>query len=57
MMICDKCGEKTYIIFITRNHRKLCDNCKEKERKKNNVHKIDGRKAKKVIDKMIRRIK
>lgn len=33
-MKCDKCGEKTYVIFITRNHRKLCDKCYEKRRKK-----------------------
>lgn len=32
-MKCDKCGEKTHIIFITRNHRKLCDKCYD-ERKK-----------------------
>jgi ribosomal protein L37E len=33
MMTCDKCGKDTYIIFITKNHEKLCDECYDKERK------------------------
>ena len=33
MMICDKCGKKTYVIFITRNHEKLCDDCYDKQKK------------------------
>jgi DNA-directed RNA polymerase subunit RPC12/RpoP len=33
-MKCDKCGEETYIIFITENHEKLCDNCWSKIIKK-----------------------
>jgi len=32
-MICDKCGKETYVIFITKNHKKLCDECYKKERK------------------------
>jgi len=57
MTTCERCGKKSYVIFITKNHEKICDKCEEKERKKNNVHKIDRRKAEKVVDKMIRRIK
>ena len=34
MMICDKCGKDTYIIFITSNHEKICDECWDKEKKK-----------------------
>lgn len=33
MMVCDKCGNDTYIIFITGNHEKWCDECWDKERK------------------------
>lgn len=38
--ICDKCGNKTYIIFITRNHEKLCDYCYDKIRNKNEWERI-----------------
>jgi len=34
MMTCDRCGKDTYVIFITSNYEKLCDECWEKERKK-----------------------
>jgi len=33
-MECDKCGEKTYVIFITEKHEKLCDSCWSKIIKK-----------------------
>lgn len=54
MMICDKCGKKSYVIFITKNHEKICDECEEKKRTKIKVHKINGIKAKKVIDNMMK---
>ena len=34
-MECDKCGEKTFVIFITKDHKKLCDNCWGKLPQKN----------------------
>jgi len=33
MMICDKCGEGTYIIFITSKYEKICDKCYDKQQK------------------------
>jgi len=33
MMKCERCGEETYIIFITKEHEKICDKCEEKENK------------------------
>ena len=33
-MECDKCGKETCIIFINKNHEKLCDYCWDKLRKK-----------------------
>ena len=33
MMVCDKCGKDTHIIFITSNHDKICDECWDKEKK------------------------
>jgi len=53
MMLCERCGNKTYVIFIKRNHEKICDECEEEER--NRPHPIDGKKVKEVIDKMIKR--
>jgi len=32
-MKCDKCGKKTFVIFITRNHKKLCDYCYDDRKK------------------------
>jgi len=34
MMTCERCGEDTYIIFITSKHEKICDKCWSKEKKK-----------------------
>lgn len=31
-MICDKCKNKTFIIYITREHEKICDKCKDKKK-------------------------
>jgi len=31
---CDKCGEESYCIYITRAHEKLCDECYDKVRPK-----------------------
>lgn len=31
---CDRCGSKSYIIFINKNHDKFCDNCWDKTKKK-----------------------
>ena len=55
MMVCERCGKNTYIIFITKNHEKICDECEEKERNKITCHKINGKKCKKVIDDMMKR--
>jgi len=33
-MECDKCGEDTFVIFITEKHEKLCDSCWSKIKKK-----------------------
>ena len=33
-MDCDKCGEDTFVIFITKNHEKLCNICWDKINKK-----------------------
>jgi len=35
-MKCDKCGEKTFVIFITRNHKKLCDKCYDEQKRREN---------------------
>ena len=40
-MKCDKCGEKTFIIFITRNHEKLCNHCWDKMYKKSEWETIE----------------
>ena len=32
MMTCEKCGCETFIIYITRNHRKICDRCRDRNR-------------------------
>ena len=39
MMVCDKCGKYTYVIFITTEHKKICYECrvKEREKKKGNL--------------------
>jgi len=29
---CEKCGEESYCIFITREHEKLCGDCYDKVR-------------------------
>ena len=29
-MICEICGAKTFVIFLTKNHEKVCDKCFEK---------------------------
>ena len=55
MMICERCGAQTYIIFITKNYERVCDECEEEER--NKVHEINGKKCKKVINDMIKRRK
>lgn len=34
MMTCDRCGEDTYIMFITSKHEKICDECWDKEKKR-----------------------
>ena len=39
MMTCDRCGQDTYIIFITSNHDKICDECYEKEKGKKELSK------------------
>lgn len=31
-MICEDCREKTYIIYITKDHRRLCSDCRDKDR-------------------------
>ena len=31
---CDECGEESYVIYITREHKKLCDKCYDKVRPK-----------------------
>ena len=33
-MTCDRCGENTYVIFITSKHEKICDKCWDEEQKK-----------------------
>ena len=29
---CDVCGEESYVIYITREYKKLCDECYDKVR-------------------------
>ena len=45
-MICDKCEEKTYVIFITESHEKLCDKCWDKAQKKKEWKNIQKRNEK-----------
>ena len=33
MSICDKCKNKTYVIYITTKHEKVCPECYDKIRK------------------------
>jgi len=33
-VVCDKCKNKTFVIFINKNHEKLCDHCYDKTKKK-----------------------
>lgn len=32
-MKCEKCGKKTYIIYIDFHYGNICDECKDKKRK------------------------
>jgi hypothetical protein len=32
---CDNCGEYSFVIYICKDHKKICDKCKDKERKCN----------------------
>ena len=32
MMTCEKCGCDTFIIYITRSHKKICDRCRDRNR-------------------------
>jgi hypothetical protein len=48
VMMCDKCGEETYIIFITTNHEKLCDNCWNKIPKKSEWEIIKEKNEKRI---------
>jgi len=29
---CEECGERTYIIYINKEHEKLCDKCYDKRK-------------------------
>lgn len=42
MMLCERCGKKTYIIFITKNYERICGDCEEEERIK-----VNGKNVKK----------
>ena len=33
MTICEKCGQPTYIIHITTEHKRICDLCYEEKKK------------------------
>jgi len=37
MMICEKCKCKTYAIWITKEYKKICFHCKNKEREEYNL--------------------
>jgi hypothetical protein len=43
MMTCDKCGEDTYVIFITSKHEKVCDKCWDEEKKKKELPEFPDR--------------
>ena len=53
-MKCDKCGEKTYIIFITENYEKLCDKCWDKTIKKSEWEIIKERNEKRMKERLIK---
>lgn len=44
IMTCDKCKEQTYIIFIEKSHKKLCDKCHDKKYKKLNAVRHEAKK-------------
>ena len=54
-MICQRCGEQTFVIFITKKHERICDSCHESD--KPHPHKIDGKKVEKVVDELYSKIK
>jgi len=33
MTKCDKCGKNSYVIYIDKDHNKLCDKCYDKKGK------------------------
>ena len=43
-MKCDNCGKKTHIIYVQKNHDKLCDKCSKEAEKF--VFTVDQAKAK-----------
>lgn len=49
-MKCSKCGNKTFVITITKSYERLCDDCLID----NKPYKIDGKKCKEVIDRMMK---
>ena len=33
MTKCEECGKNTYVIYVTKEHKKICDFCHDKKKK------------------------
>jgi len=53
-MICQRCGEQTFVIFVTEEHERLCDTCHESDKPR--PRPINGKKVEDVVDEMYSKI-